>query len=68
MKVVCIDLNNSTETLVNNLGDEKSKELFMWVAPGTCPAIPDGRKDDTHLKVKGARIIAGMAVDSIVKK
>lgn len=68
MKVVCIDLNNSTETLVNNLGDDASKELFMWVAPGTCPAIPDGRKDDTHLKVKGARIVAGMAVDSIEKK
>lgn len=40
----------------------------MWITPGTCPAIPDGRKDDTHLKVKGARIIAGMAVDSIEKK
>ena len=49
MKVVCIDLNNSTETLVNNLGDDASK-------------------DDTHLKVKGARIVAGMAVDSIEKK
>ena len=68
MNVVCIDLNNSTETLVNKLGDEDSKELFMWVTPGTCPAIPDGRKDDTHLRVKGARIVAGMAVDSIEKK
>ena len=68
MKVVCIDLNNSTETLINELGDEKSRELFVWVEPGTCPAIPDGRKDDTHLNVKGARIVAGMAIDSIEKK
>ncbi len=68
MKVICIDLNNSTETLINSLGDEKSKELFMWVAPGINPSCPDGKKDDSHLNVKGARIIARMAVDSIEKK
>ena len=68
MNVVCIDLNKSTENLINSLGDEPSKDLFMWVAPGTCPAIPKGREDDTHLRVKGARVVAGMAVDSIEQK
>lgn len=68
MKVVCIDLNNCTETLINELGDEASRSLFVWVEPNTCPAIPKGRQDDTHLNVKGARIVAGMAADSIARK
>lgn len=68
MNVVCIDLNNSTETLVNELGDEASKELFMWIAPGICPQYPEGREDDTHLRAKGARTIARMAVDSLEQK
>ncbi|MCD7710147.1 MAG: pectinesterase family protein [Porphyromonadaceae bacterium] len=68
MNVVCIDLNNSTQHLINQLGDEKSRELFMWVDSGACEAIPNGRKDDTLLKVGGARMVARMAVDSIEKK
>jgi pectinesterase len=54
--VICIDLNTATHKLVQSLGDESSKALYMWV---------DDRKDNTHLNEKGARMIAKMAVDSI---
>ena len=32
----------------------------MWVAPGTNPRWPDGRQDDTHFNVRGARAVARM--------
>ena len=32
----------------------------MWVAPGTNPRWPDGRADNTHLNVRGARAVARM--------
>jgi len=54
--VICIDLNAATKTLVQNMGDEPSKTLYMWV---------DDRKDDTHLNEKGAHKVAQMVVDSV---
>ncbi len=58
-KVICIDLNAATKKLVENMGDEPSKALYMWV---------DDRKDNTHLNEKGARAVAKMAVDSVSTK
>jgi len=55
-KVICIDLNAATKELVENMGDEASKSLYMWV---------DDRKDNTHLNEKGARMVAQMVADSI---
>lgn len=66
--VVFIDLNKSTHDLVQGLGPVKSKELFMFVAPDCVPAFPKGREDNTHLNVKGARTVAGLAVDAITKE
>jgi len=57
--VVCIDLNAATRKFVQNMGDEPSKSLYMWV---------DDRKDDTHLNEKGARAVAQLAVDSLKAK
>ncbi len=55
-KVICIDLNTAIKELVENMGDEASKSLYMWV---------DDRKDDTHLNENGARLVAQMVVDSV---
>lgn len=57
--VVCIDLNAATRKLVQNLGNDPSKSLYMWV---------DDRKDDTHLNELGARAVAQLAVDSLNAK
>lgn len=65
--VTFIDMNRITHDLVQGLGPEESKKLFMWVEPNTVPALPQGRKDDTHLNVQGARIVAGLAADAIAK-
>lgn len=66
--VVCIDLNKATTEWIKNLGDEASKRYFLHVAPGTNPKFPEGRKDNTHLNVAGARIVARMAADSLAAR
>lgn len=65
--VTFIDMNRITHELVQGLGPEKSKKLFMWVAPNTVPVLPKGREDNTHLNVYGARVVAGLAADAIGK-
>lgn len=66
--VVCIDLNKSTTDWIKGLGDEASKQYFMHIPAGTVPLHPDGRKDNTHLNVAGARIVARMAADSLAAR
>lgn len=68
LDVPCIDLNASTTDWIRSLGDEASKRYFMHIAPGTVPLHPDGRKDNTHLNVAGARVVARMAADSIAAR
>ena len=61
--VTLIDMEAVTREWVAAMGDEGSKPYFMWVEPGTCPLHPDGRQDDTHLNIRGARILAAMTAD-----
>lgn len=68
LDVVCIDLNASTTDWIKTLGDDGSKPYFMHIAPGTVPLCPEGKKDNTHLNVAGARTVARMAADSIVAR
>ena len=58
--VVLIDAERLTRAWVSSLGDEASKAYYMWVAPGTNPRWPDGRQDNTHFNVRGARTVARM--------
>lgn len=67
--VLFFDMEAVTREWVTSLGEEASRDCFMWVAPGTCPLYPDGRQDNTHLNVRGARkvaaMVAGMIADAI---
>jgi len=65
LKVKFIDMELLTKTLVNSLGDEPSKKLYLWTAPDT--KFPEGRKDDTHLCVEGARTVAGLVAAEVAK-
>ena len=67
LEVPFVDLNRVTRDLVEQMGPEASKQLFVWVAPKTVPALPDGREDNTHLNVRGAATVAWLAVQEIIK-
>lgn len=67
LNVPFIDMNKITHDLVEGLGTDASKKLFMWVTPNTVPAIPKGREDNTHLTVYGGRVVAGLTIDAIAR-
>lgn len=62
-----IDLNKMTGDLVEALGPEDSKKLFLHIPPGVFAKLPEGRADDTHLSQKGALEVSRMAVEGIRK-
>ena len=65
LKVPLIDLNALTKELMETLGQDKAKGLFMVLEKGPYPNFPDGAADNTHLQVKGAREICRLVVADI---
>lgn len=68
LNVPFIDLNKLTHDLVQGLGVEPSKKLFVWIEPNTVPMAPKGKEDNTHLNVYGAKTIANLALDAITQQ
>jgi lysophospholipase L1-like esterase len=64
-RVPFVDLQLLTEELIAAAGPERSKALFVWVAPGASPFYPDGRQDDTHLNAEGASAVARLAARAL---
>lgn len=63
--VPLVDLAASSKNLLEALGPERSKELYLWLEPGAHPNYPDGVQDDTHFSEAGAREIARLVVREI---
>jgi lysophospholipase L1-like esterase len=63
--VSLIDLHRLSRPLLENLGPEESKKLFVWVKPGEYARYPSGRQDDTHFNESGARQIAQLVATEI---
>jgi pectinesterase len=68
MGVVFIDANRITHDLEQGMGIEGSRRLHMWYRPGEVASIPNGRHDNTHYNVFGARLVAGLLADAIAEK
>lgn len=66
--VVFIDANRLTHDLEQSMGVEGSRRLHMWFKPGEVASIPQGRKDNTHYNVYGARLVAGLIADAIAQQ
>ena len=59
--VPLIDLYTESFRIVEAMGEEGSKALFMHFAPGEDPAYPDGSEDNAHMKRAGAERFAEAA-------
>ena len=59
--VPLIDLYTESFRIVETMGEEGSKALFMHFAPGEDPAYPDGSEDNAHTKRAGAERFAEAA-------
>ncbi|MBV5314637.1 MAG: rhamnogalacturonan acetylesterase [Prolixibacteraceae bacterium] len=64
MNVPLVDLQLLTAGAVTALGDEASKGIYLWTQP--TDKFPEGRKDDTHLSVEGANLLAKLAAQQLV--
>jgi lysophospholipase L1-like esterase len=60
-----IDLDRSSQALLQQFGVENSKLLFNHLAPGEHPNYPDGREDNTHFNELGARRMAELVLADI---
>lgn len=65
LSVPILDITTLTQDWLKKLGDEASREFFMWVKPGAITAMPDGKQDNTHTKANGARKVAEIVCDAI---
>jgi lysophospholipase L1-like esterase len=65
MNVPVIDLHQSSKKLFEQLGDEPTKKLFLWLAPGENANYPEGSKDNTHFNEYGASEMAKLVVQGV---
>jgi lysophospholipase L1-like esterase len=63
--VPLIDLDKLSRELLQDLGEEKSKLLFLQLEPGEHPNYPMGKDDNTHFNELGARKIAQLVLQQI---
>jgi lysophospholipase L1-like esterase len=63
--VALIDLDKKSQELLQELGVEKSKDLFNQLLPGEHPNYPEGKEDNTHFNELGARKMAEIVLSQI---
>ena len=63
--VPLIDLKKDSRELYLSLGEEKTAELFVRLAPGENPDFPDGHDDKTHFNAYGADRICSLVVEGM---
>lgn len=64
-KVPLIDLDKRSQALLQNMGVENSKLLFLHLMPGENPNYPAGKEDNTHFNELGARKMAQLVLADI---
>jgi lysophospholipase L1-like esterase len=64
-EVYFIDMEARTKKLVEEMGPEKSKQLFLFFESGVYPLRPIGLQDSTHLSQLGAFTVSGLAVQGM---
>lgn len=67
MGVAFVDMNRLTHELVQQMGTEQSKSLYMWMPVGVYKFAPNGRIDNTHLNVFGALVVSRLAVNALAE-
>lgn len=65
--VTLIDLDKTSQALLQQMGQDASVYLFNHLAPGEHPNYPEGKQDNTHFSEFGARKIAQLVLEDIRK-
>lgn len=67
MAVPFLEMNTLTHNLVQGLGRENSKALFMWIPDGKYEFCPEGKVDNTHLTIYGGTVVAGIGARALAE-
>jgi lysophospholipase L1-like esterase len=65
LNVPLIDLDRKSQQLLQELGPDQSKLLFLQLQPGEHPNYPEGKNDNTHFSELGARKVAQLVLAEI---
>lgn len=63
--VPVIDLTAKSTKLFQELGPEKTKEVFMWLDAGEKERYPNGIQDNTHFQEAGAEKISRLVLEGV---
>jgi len=64
--VPLIDLHKRSGDLIEEMGPEKSKDIFLHIAPNLYPVcMEEGLEDDTHFSIFGAHEMAKLVIAEI---
>jgi len=61
--VPLLDLQARTRALIEDLGEEESRQLFTQLPAGASPLYPEGIEDNTHFSVDGAIAVAEIVAE-----
>ena len=61
------DLKADSRELYKSLGEQKTAELFVRLAPGEHPDFPEGHDARSHFNAHGAQVIAGLVAEELKK-
>ena len=63
--VPLLELNSRSAEIIQALGPERSKKIYLWVGPDEFPALEKPKDDNTHFCAYGATRICDLAVEEI---
>lgn len=64
-QVDLIDMHALSQNLIENLGEEASKDVFMHYTGGIYSKFPNGIIDNTHLSNYGAKLMSSLVAESL---
>jgi lysophospholipase L1-like esterase len=64
-RVPLVDAERDTRALLQRLGPDSSRALFLHLRPGEHPNYPQGVSDDTHFATRGATLVAELVVQAL---
>ena len=65
--ILCIDMFKISQKILQDLGDQDSRKLFMHFKPNESKNYPNGLEDNTHFTPYGAKIFASLIAIELKK-
>ncbi|MCM1189300.1 MAG: rhamnogalacturonan acetylesterase [bacterium] len=65
LEVPLVDLNAMSRAYLKELGEEKSRRLYLYYEAGLYAGHPEASRDNTHLRYEGAAEYGGMIAEGL---